>query len=99
MYRARARLTEQTRAHHLQGEMGRWREAQEIRAYCAAAGDAHPNDPATAAWIAWAQARADRLDPLSTPPALPPVPQDPSGEDLRPFMDRGFSSYGPTARW
>ncbi len=45
------------------------------------------------AWIRWAAATAERLDPLRTPPRLPDIPE-PRADDLRPFLGHR-SPYGP----
>jgi hypothetical protein len=99
MGRARTRFIEHVRAEHLQTQVDRWRQAQEIRAYCAAASSAYPDDADTAAWVTWSHARADHLDPLNAAPAIPRLPEEIRTEDLKPFMERGFSPYGPDARW
>ncbi|MFF4672668.1 hypothetical protein ACFY1C_22890 [Streptomyces sp. NPDC001279] len=44
-------------------------------------------------WIDWAAATAERLDPLSTPPRLPDIPE-PRADDLKPFLGH-WSPYGP----
>ncbi|WP_328505981.1 hypothetical protein [Streptomyces sp. NBC_00391] len=45
------------------------------------------------AWIDWAAARVERLDPLNTQPRLPDIPE-PRADDLRPFLGY-WSPYGP----
>ncbi|GGX27663.1 hypothetical protein GCM10010383_67910 [Streptomyces lomondensis] len=45
------------------------------------------------AWIDWAAANEERLDPLSTPPRPPDIPE-PRADDLKPFL-RHWSPYGP----
>ena len=54
-------------------------------AYCTAALERHPDDPGTAAWVEWALAHAEHLDPLAAPPA-PPELREPSLDELRPFL-------------
>lgn len=45
------------------------------------------------AWIDWAAAHGERLDPLNTPPRLPNIPE-PRADDLKPYLGH-WSSYGP----
>ncbi|TLQ48109.1 hypothetical protein FEF34_08885 [Streptomyces marianii] len=46
------------------------------------------------AWISWAAATVERLDPLNTPPRLTDIPE-PRPDDLKPFLGH-WSPYGPT---
>ncbi|WP_245239985.1 hypothetical protein [Streptomyces erythrochromogenes] len=45
------------------------------------------------AWINWAAARVELLDPLNTPARLPDIPE-PRADDLKPFLGH-WSPYGP----
>lgn len=91
---ARERHAEACRSKVLLDEVHRWETAAKIRGYLEAIGRRFPEDPDAAAWIAWASNYAENLDPLSSRVALPPAPQDPSPEDLRPFLGP-LSPYGP----
>lgn len=53
--------------------------------------------PEAGAWIEWIGGFIDRLDPLTTTPTMPEAPE-PSLEDLKEFLPRGVSPYGPE-RW
>lgn len=99
MEKARRDFAEDYRASALRGQIKRWREAQEINAFCDAAESvlaAAPDATYAASameWMAWARERAARLDPLGRDLHAPAVP-DPKLEDLKPFL-RGWSPYGP----
>jgi hypothetical protein len=97
--RARERHVEHHRGELLRGEAARWREAEQIRAYCDAAEAAYPDDRSTAAWVAWGRRHADQLDPLHTAPQMPsaPAPESVPPEELRPFLE-GWSPHGPDGR-
>ena len=75
MERARERYADARRADTLRGEVARWRDAQEIQAYCDAAESAYAEDPGTATWVSWARHRADELDPLRVAPQMPASPR------------------------
>ena len=85
MAEARAAHAEAGRATELARQVAAWTEAQQVRAYCTAALERHPDDPGTAAWVEWALAHAEHLDPLAAPPA-PPELREPSLDELRPFL-------------
>jgi hypothetical protein len=42
-------------------------------------------------WLTWAEAHVERLNPLSSPPRLPRIPEA-NADDLRAFL-RGFSLF------
>lgn len=90
---ARQRHAEAQRASVLADEVERWEEAERIRSYCEAATERHPDDPGTAAWVAWARDRAGRIDPLVGAPGAPALPAA-SPSDLKPFLD-GWDPYDP----
>lgn len=94
MRQARAAFLEDHRQKALHTQVQAWQEATTIRAYCDALED-RPAIPAeaTTAWIAWARAYADRVDPVLRNPGLPEPPA-PTPEDLRPFL-HGWSPYEP----
>lgn len=94
MAEARERLTESERVKHLRGQVSRWEEAERIRRFCAAAESAHPVEPGVDEWTAWSRAFADRLDPLSDPPATP-AESEPTPEELQAFLPAGWSAHGP----
>ncbi|MFI6107153.1 hypothetical protein [Streptomyces sp. NPDC051310] len=77
-----------------------WRHATCLTEYVSAARtrvDAMPPGRARTeaeAWISWAAATVQRLDPLNTPPRLPDIPE-PRPDDLKPFLGH-WSPYGPT---
>lgn len=96
MVEARKRHHGAQRAAALDDQMARWREATDIRTYCAAMAAAHPDQDETADWIAWASACADRLDPLRAPPVSPPRLHEVPAEELRTHL-HGLSPYGPEA--
>ena len=98
MVEAKQRHHDARRATALDDQMTRWREANEIRAYCAAMAAEHPDNAGTTELIEWALARADRLDPLSAPPASPPRLAKIPLEELRPHL-QGLSPHGPDAKY
>ncbi|MDQ3729415.1 MAG: hypothetical protein M3355_07470 [Actinomycetota bacterium] len=94
MQRARERYIEHYRGEALRGEVRRWREAQEILAYCDAAESTYPDVPATAEWISWARRYAGQLDPLRAALETPSVPESAPAAELRPFLE-GWNPRGP----
>jgi hypothetical protein len=99
MERARERHGEHLRAEVLMADVGRWRNATAIRAYCEAAASAFPGAPGTAEWIAWARRYADELDPLKVAPQMPALPESVPPNELRPYLE-GWDPYGPNrGRW
>lgn len=97
MEQARADYVEAFRAKHLSTQVSQWREARAIRDYSDALETSiDPNSPTADdehAWVAWARARADAIDPVRRV-QLPPVPDEIDPADLKPFL-RGWSPYGP----
>lgn len=94
---ARQHHAEAHRAEVLRSEVDGWETADRIREYAAAIEKRFPDDPDAVAWATWAVDHADTLDPLSKPVRVPPGPEEPSAEELRPFL-RGWSPYGPNRR-
>lgn len=96
MQRARTALLEDHRLKALRTQVQAWQEATAIRAYCDALEDQHAIPEAaeaTTAWIAWARAYADRIDPIPRNQG-PPEPPAPTPEGLRPYL-HGWSPYEP----
>lgn len=93
--RAEERLIESERASAFASQVADWRKAVRIREYCDAI--ARPFGGEAAAWISWARAYADRIDPLRALPTMPPAPEA-TGEALQPFMPTGWSAEGPDVR-
>lgn len=79
-----------------------WRNAADIRAFCdalehaATAGQTAASNGELAAWLTWARAHADNIDPTVGTPALTSLDFtiEPSPEDLRPHLN-GWSPYRP----
>ena len=90
------RWAENRRGEVLRADVARWREAKTIRDYCDAASATYRGDSATE-WIDWARGYADNLDPLSSPPQMPEMPETVSLEDLRPYLD-GWDPYTQALR-
>lgn len=99
MKQARHDFRRKHRATRLRDQIERWREAQEINAFCDAAeqsmaamaeGDL---DASAVRWIAWARSCAARIDPLQRALRFPEDPK-PTPQDLAPFLD-GWNPYGP----
>ncbi len=72
---ARLRHAEHHRGEVLRGEVDRWREADAIRAYCAAVESAYPEATETVEWIAGARRYAGQIAP--PPKCLPGCPSRP----------------------
>ncbi|EKX63724.1 hypothetical protein STRIP9103_07745 [Streptomyces ipomoeae 91-03] len=85
---ARERQVDRHRANILVEQVKALHQANEIRAFCRAA-RARDDDASAAAeeleWLQWAEAYADRIDPLSAPLATPPDPPA-SREALRELL-------------
>ncbi|CAL9422520.1 hypothetical protein SUDANB105_01873 [Streptomyces sp. enrichment culture] len=100
MAEARAQYAEAYRVRHFEAQEAAWRQATRLTEYVGAVrtrvGALPPDQARTEAdaWISWAAATVERLDPLSSPPRLPDVPE-PRADDLRPFLGH-WSPYGPT---
>ncbi|WP_326624789.1 MULTISPECIES: hypothetical protein [unclassified Streptomyces] len=100
MEEARIRYAEAYRIRHFEAQEAAWRHATRLTEYVStvrARVEAMPPGQARTdaeAWISWAATTVERLDPLSSPPRLPDVPE-PRADDLRPFLGH-WSPYGPT---
>lgn len=94
MEETKQRPIETDRAAPLRAQADAWHEAEGLRRYCDAAEAAHGDDPRTAAWLAWARAYAERLDPLTEPPTMP-KPPEPTSEALQKHLPEGWSAEGP----
>ncbi|WP_244375531.1 hypothetical protein [Streptomyces ficellus] len=100
MEEARIQYAEAYRVRHFEAQEETWRRTTRLTEYVSAVrtrAEAMPPGQARTdaeAWISWATATIERLDPLSTPPRLPDVPE-PRADDLRPFLGH-WSPYGPT---
>lgn len=96
---ARVRHAKTYRVKHFEAQKAAWRHATRLTQYVSAAGTRietmPPGQPRTEAeaWISWAAATVNRLDPLTTPPRLPEIPE-PQADDLKPFLGH-WSPYGP----
>ncbi|MFC8172067.1 hypothetical protein [Streptomyces sp. NPDC057325] len=99
MEEARVQYAEAYRVRHFEAQETAWRHAIRLTEYVSAVRtrvEAMPPGQARAqaeAWIDWATARVERLDPLNTPPRLPDIPE-PRADDLRPFLGH-WSPYSP----
>lgn len=93
MDEARAAVVEQQRGDALRAQVTAWHDASQIRAWCDAASDLHPDDSDMTAWVEWARDYATRIDSQATPPRAPEA-EPIAADDLRPFLD-GWSPYGP----
>ncbi|MFF9171769.1 MULTISPECIES: hypothetical protein [unclassified Streptomyces] len=97
MHKARTAFVEDHRVTVLRTQVQAWQEATAIRAYCTALEESQDTlagaPEAVAAWIAWARAHADRIDPIPRTPGLPEPPAI-TPEDLRPYL-HGWSPYEP----
>ncbi|MFF1649674.1 hypothetical protein [Streptomyces sp. NPDC058240] len=100
MKEARIRYAEAYRVRHFEAQEGIWRHAARLTKYVNAVrtrvGGMPPGQTRTEAeaWIDWAAARVERLDPLNTAPRLPDI-AEPRPDDLKPFLGH-WSPYGPT---
>jgi hypothetical protein len=98
MEQAKVRLREQHRAQVLIEQADRWRQAQHLRDYVAAARalkqDDHESERETSKWLDWCAAYVADLDPLSKQLRMPTDPKA-TPEALRPFLN-GLSPYGPS---
>ncbi|MGX4693700.1 hypothetical protein [Streptomyces sp. JNUCC 63] len=100
MEEARIRYAEAYRVRHFEAQEAAWRHVTRLTGYVSAVRrrvDAMPPGQARTeaeAWISWAAATVERLDPLNTPPRLTDIPE-PRADDLKPFLGH-WSPYGPT---
>jgi hypothetical protein len=88
---------ESLRAKELRKQAERWREARALTEYCDAIEASHGKDAQTAEWLSWARTFIEDLDPTSAPPTGPKL-EEPSAENLQPFMPEGWSAIGPDER-
>ncbi|WP_242434170.1 hypothetical protein [Streptomyces sp. CB01580] len=99
MEEARVQYAEAYRVRHFEAQEAAWRHATQLTEYVSAVRTQVETMPPGQArtesevWIDWAAATAERLDPLSTPPRLPDIPE-PRADDLKPFLGH-WSPYGP----
>ncbi|MFD7695593.1 hypothetical protein [Streptomyces sp. NPDC059805] len=99
MEQARIRYAEAYRVRHLEAQEAAWHHAIRLTEYVSAVRtrvEAMPPGQTRTeaeAWISWAAATVERLDPLNTPPRLPDIP-NPRADDLKPFLGH-WSPYGP----
>ncbi|MEW2426547.1 hypothetical protein AB0877_00895 [Micromonospora sp. NPDC047644] len=98
--KARRLAVEEHRRTTFNTAMQQWRNAAEMRTFCdalehASARQTDSNSELTA-WLAWARARADEIDPTVGKSALTTVALtiEPSPEDLRPHLN-GWSPHRP----
>jgi hypothetical protein len=105
MIRARQAALDAHHAKILQDQESRWRRAARLHAYCdalaqridAAETTGEDADPVSArAWLTWARAYADAIDPLRGLPAMPEL-HAPEPDELKPFL-KGWSPHGPDRR-
>lgn len=101
MTRAKAAAATAYKAKILNQQVENWRMATTLREYCDALADRiaqaqHDEgqvDDATLAWAEWIAEYTAAIDPLTSTPKMPDVPE-PSPEDLKPFLGK-WSPYGP----
>lgn len=95
---AREQLLEKQRGQILRDQASRWTEAQSLRTYRDKMATHFKGNPETAAWIEWIDQFISGLDPLSTQPILPAVPEE-SVDALQPFMPGDWSAKDPELRF
>ncbi|MEV5878109.1 hypothetical protein AB0L75_28570 [Streptomyces sp. NPDC052101] len=97
LVRLRQQLFQSVR--YLEAQEAAWRHATRLTEYVSAVlariEAMPPGQTRTEAeaWISWATATVERLDPLNTPPRLPGIPS-PRADDLKPFLGH-WIPYGP----
>lgn len=86
--RAALRFAETRKAEFLAHQVRKWKEAEEVRAYIAAARERLASKALNEneGWFEWAARQAEELDPLSRPAALTPTIPEPTPDDLVSFM-------------
>jgi hypothetical protein len=94
MASAGERLVGADRAAHAGHQSEAWKRANQLREYCDAIEDVHGHNSASAGWIKWMRACADRIDPLVQPPRVPDSPME-TTEALRQSLPQGWSAQGP----
>jgi hypothetical protein len=98
--KARRFAVEEHRRATFDAALEQWRNAADMRAFCdaleQAAADQAASNGELAAWLTWARARADKIDPTVGTRTLSMVDFtiEPSPEDLRPHLN-GWSPYHP----
>jgi hypothetical protein len=92
--RARQLYLEAHRAKALRAQISAHHEAQIIRDYLAELEATHNDEPESSDWIDWIREFVTRLDPLTSPPAMPEAPE-PSSDELKSFLPPGVSPYSP----
>lgn len=81
MEEARVQYAEAYRVRHFEAQETAWRHAIRLTEYVSAIRTRVETMPPgqtrtqAEAWIDWATARVERLDPLNTPPRLPDIPE------------------------
>ncbi|WP_241748549.1 nucleolar 14 family protein [Streptomyces sp. M3] len=99
MEKARVQYAETYRVRHFEAQEAAWRHATRLTEYVTAARTRIETMPPgrtrteAEAWINWAEATAERLDPLNTPLRMPIIPE-PQANDLKPFLGH-WNPYGP----
>ncbi|WP_204010733.1 hypothetical protein [Virgisporangium aurantiacum] len=99
--RARRLAIEEHRTATFNTAMAQWQKAASMRAFCDALENASTGEAATnselAAWLTWARAHADKIDPTVGTPTLTTIDFtiEPGPEDLRPHLN-GWSPHRPT---
>lgn len=105
MTRAKAAAATAYKAKVLNQQVENWRRAATLREYCGALahriaqaerGEEQVDD-ATLAWAKWAVEYTAAIDPLTSIPRMPDVPE-PSPDDLKPFLGK-WSPYGPESSY
>lgn len=92
---AKERWLEARRGSALREQTQAWHDSQMIRDYIAALAREQGASERSAEWVAWARAYADRVDPLQRSQQLPEMAPQIAPDDLKPFLPRGVSPYGP----
>ncbi|MEU5231682.1 hypothetical protein AB0G82_20720 [Streptomyces anulatus] len=99
MDKARAAYDHAYRVKHLGEQADAWHQTKRLTEYVTAVRDQATSLPpgqektGIEAWLAFADARLQRLAESATAPKLPSPPK-PSGDDLKPFLGH-WSPYGP----
>ena len=93
---ARVEYVDHKRTEWLSDQLGRWRDARDLREFVTAVGEREGLSDDDREWLTWIEARADNIDP-SRRRIAPPPPPEPGPEDLKPFL-HGISPYG-TRGW
>ena len=99
---ARRRYSEKLHHERIEAQLGRWRQARDLRDFSAAVAAVaeEAEEPGAAGRVReWAVAvlrEADRIDPLASIAELQTVaPGEPQPAELQPFMPSWLSAYGP----